>query len=334
MRSARAKTALVTGGAGFLGSHLARRLLAEGHEVVVLDDLSTGRRRDLPLHPRLRFFQHDVREPFDLVGVDRIYHLACPASRDRDRLDAVGTVMTNVLGTVHALRLAERTGARLLLSSTSGIYGDPEVHPQPESYRGQVDPTGPRACHDEGKRVAETLVTEYARERGANVRIARIFDTYGPTMALDDRRVVASFVRQALRGAPLTVDGDGSQTRSPCYVDDLVDGLVGLMEHTDHPGPVNLGDDAEITVLELARTVLRLVPGTGSTLVFRDRPIDDPRRRRPDLGLARRLFGYAPKVGLEEGLTRTIEDLRARLGEQETSILPLALEREDIPVAS
>jgi UDP-glucuronate decarboxylase len=307
----KATTALVTGGAGFLGSHLVRRLLADGYRVTALDNLVTGDRRNLPEHPALRFVEHDVRLPFAVDDVDRIYNLACPASPPHYQADPVGTLLTSVLGMAHALQLAERTGARVLQASTSEVYGDPEVHPQPEGYRGAVNPVGIRACYDEGKRAAEALTLDFHRDRGVDVRIARIFNTYGPAMGLDDGRVVVNFVQQALRGVPLTVYGDGSQTRSLCYVDDLVDGLVGLMEDTDHVGPVNLGNDAELSVLEIARAVLGAIP--GSRIVHEALPEDDPTRRRPDLTLARSLFGYAPKVGFADGLRRTIDDLRDRI---------------------
>ncbi|MEZ4240476.1 MAG: UDP-glucuronic acid decarboxylase family protein [Myxococcota bacterium] len=304
--------AVVTGGAGFVGSHLVARLLAQGHEVVVVDNLHTGDRRNLPEHPALRLVEHDVREPFDVPGASRVYHLACPASPPQYQVDPVGTLLTSVLGTQHALQLAERAGARLLLASTSEVYGEPEVHPQPEAYRGAVNPVGPRACYDEGKRAAEALVRDWHRAHGLDVRIARIFNTYGPRMALDDGRVVVNFVQQALRGEPLTVYGDGQQTRSLCYVSDLVDGLCGLMERTDHVEPVNLGNAEELTVAALAQAVLSLVP--GSELVHEALPVDDPTRRCPDLRLAAALFGYTPRVSLAEGLARTVEDVRARLG--------------------
>lgn len=302
--------ALVTGGAGFVGHHLVRRLLADGDDIIVVDDLSTGSRENLPAHPRLELIEHDVVEPF-AFEVDRVYHLACPASPRWYQRDPVRTLLINVLGTRNALECAVASGARLLLASTSEVYGDPQVHPQREDYRGAVSATGPRACYDEGKRCAEALASDFARTRGADVRIARIFNTYGPGMGLDDGRVVVSFVAQALRGEPLTVYGDGSQTRSFCYVDDLVTGLIGLVERAEPEGPVNLGNPEEHTVLELAERVLALIP--GSSIELRPLPVDDPTRRRPDIGLARRLFGFAPQVGLEEGLRATIRDLSSRL---------------------
>jgi UDP-glucuronate decarboxylase len=301
---------LVTGGAGFVGSHLVARLLSLGHEVVVLDDLRTGDRANLPEHPRLTFRLHDVTQPYDLPA-DRIYNLACPASPPWYQADPIGTTLTSVLGTLHALQLAARTGARVLQASTSEVYGDPEVHPQPEDYPGRVHPCSVRSCYDEGKRCAESLVADFRRTRGADVRIARIFNSYGPLMRLDDGRVLANFVRQALQGEPLTVYGDGSQTRSLCEIDDLVDGLIGLMEETEHPGPVNLGNPHERTVLELAQHVLALLP--GSSIEHRPLPPDDPRRRCPDISLARGLFGFQPKISLEQGLPRLVEDVRRRL---------------------
>jgi UDP-glucuronate decarboxylase len=252
-----------------------------------------------------------VREPYDLPA-DRIYNLACPASPRLYQADPVRTTLTSVLGTLHALELAEHTGARVLQASTSEVYGDPTVHPQTERYRGSVSPDGPRACYDEGKRCAESLVADFHRTRAVDVRVARIFNTYGPGMGLHDGRVVVNFVLQALRQEPLTVYGDGSQTRSLCYVDDLVNGLVGLMEHTRHTGPVNLGNPEEQTVSSIARAVLDAVP--GSPVVHLALPPDDPLRRRPDIALASRLFGFAPRVGFRAGLQPTIADLRARIG--------------------
>lgn len=301
-------TALVTGGAGFVGSHLVRRLLADGCKVIVLDDLSTGVRANVP--PEVRLIEADVLEPF-LVEADRVYHLACPASPRWYQADPVRTLMVNVVGTRNALACAEAVGARLLLASTSEVYGDPEVHPQPETYRGAVNAVGPRACYDEGKRCAEALVADYHRVRGLDVRIARIFNTYGPGMGLHDGRVVVNFVRQALAGEALTVFGDGQQTRSLCFVSDLVEGLVGLMERTTYAGPVNLGNPEEISVRALAEKVRAVLP--GAEIVAHPLPEDDPARRRPDITLARELFGYAPQVALDEGLPLTIRDVARRL---------------------
>jgi UDP-glucuronate decarboxylase len=294
---------VVTGGAGFLGSHLVRRLLSQGHEVIAVDDLRTGDRANLPDHPALEFVRHDVTQPYAFT-CERIYNLACPASPPWYQADPIGTTLTSVLGAYHALDLGAKVGARVLQASTSEVYGDPEVHPQTEDYRGCVSPDGPRACYDEGKRCAEALMADFHRTRGVDVRVARIFNTYGPRMRLDDGRVVINFVQQALRREPLTVHGDGRQTRSLCYVDDLVEGLIGLMESTEHTGPVNLGNPVERTVLEIAQQVLRLIP--GSEIEFHPRPVDDPSRRQPDISLARRLFGFEPQVTLEEGLIETI----------------------------
>ncbi|HHO52090.1 MAG TPA: SDR family oxidoreductase [Deltaproteobacteria bacterium] len=305
---------VVTGGAGFLGSHLVRRLIAQGHAVVALDNLQTGDRAnlsDLLDHPRLTFLEHDVLEPYDLP-CDRIYNLACPASPRDYQHDPVRTTLTSVLGSHHALELAQRTGARLLQASTSEIYGDPECHPQPEGYRGSVSPHGLRACYTEGKRCAESLVMDFHRVHRVDVRIARVFNSFGPGMRLDDGRVVINFVRQALTGCPLTLYGDGQQTRSLCYVDDLIGGLIGLMEQTDHQGPVNLGNPIERTILQIAHAVLEQIP--GGTLSYLPLPGDDPRRRCPDISLARSLFGFEPSVSLDEGLAATIADVRARLG--------------------
>ncbi|MGK4000259.1 UDP-glucuronic acid decarboxylase family protein [Sorangium sp. So ce1024] len=306
---------LVTGGAGFVGSHLCDRLIREGHEVVALDDLSTGSRANvahLLSHRRFRLLEHDATQPY-AVEVDRIYNLASPASPPHYQRDPVRTTMVNVVGTYNALTLAEGCGARVFQASTSEVYGDPEVHPQPESYRGAVSPIGIRSCYDEGKRCAESLVMDFHRRRGVEVRLARIFNTYGPRMALDDGRVVSNFIVQALRGEDLTVYGAGSQTRSFCYVDDLIEGIMKLMEHPTEVGPVNLGNPEEFTVLELAEEVLRLT-GSRSRIVFRPLPQDDPRQRRPVIDHAKRVLGFEPKVPLRVGLRRTIEGFRSALG--------------------
>ena len=310
--------ALVTGGAGFLGSHLCDRLIQGGLEVVAMDDLSTGSLANiahLAASPRFCFVEHDVTRPYRFE-VDRIYNLASPASPPHYQRDPVRTLLTNVLGAHHALSLAELCGARVLQASTSEVYGDPEVHPQPESYRGSVSPIGVRACYDEGKRCAEALSMDHHRSRGVEVRIARIFNTYGPRMRPDDGRAISNFVVQALSGEDLTVYGDGSQTRSFCYVDDLVDGLVRLMEHPNEIGPVNLGNPVEISVLELARAVLRAT-GSSSRIVLRPLPGDDPRQRRPVIDRARSVLGFAPRVTLEQGLAATIEALRVRLAAED-----------------
>ena len=299
---------LVTGGAGFVGSHLCERLLAEGDHVTALDDLSTGSWSNVAhLEPHRSFarMEHDVTDPFDLPGVERIFNLACPASPPHYQRDPVKTNLTNVLGAFHGLELARRRSARFFQASTSEVYGDPAVHPQPESYLGNVNPTGVRACYDEGKRCAEALVSDFARARGVDVRIARIFNTYGPRMRPDDGRVVSNFAVQALRGDSLTVHGDGSQTRSFCYVDDLVDGILLLMEHARDPGPMNLGNPEEFTVLELALKVLALT-GSASRIRHLPLPSDDPKLRRPVIDRARRILHFEPRVELDLGLARTV----------------------------
>lgn len=305
---------LVTGGAGFIGSHLCRALLARGDAVVCLDDLSTGRLdniADLRDRPRFSFGRHDVTRPF-AHPVDAVFNLACPASPVDYRRDPVSTLDTCYLGTRNALEVARVNGAPMVQASTSEVYGDPLVHPQTEAYRGNVDPTGPRSCYDEGKRVAEALCRAWADSRGVAVRIARIFNTYGPDMRLDDGRVVPAFVDQVLTGRPLTVFGDGRQTRSFCHVDDLVRGLLALLDcAAAGADPVNLGNPDEVTIAELAALVSALA---GRPLVVDRRPLpaDDPRRRRPDIGRAKRLLGWAPTVPLRVGLGRTIEAFAAR----------------------
>jgi UDP-glucuronate decarboxylase len=307
---------LVTGGAGFLGGHLCERLLAAGHEVLCVDNFFTGRRANVAHllgHPRFELLRHDVTFPL-YVEVDRVYNLACPASPAHYQHDPVQTTKTSVHGAINMLGLAKRVGAAILQASTSEVYGDPEVHPQPEGYRGRVNPVGPRACYDEGKRCAETLFFDYHRQHGVRIKVARIFNTYGPRMHPGDGRVVSNFIVQALRGEPITVHGDGGQTRSFCYVDDLVEGLARLMA-TDGAvtGPVNLGNPAEFTVLELAERVLRLT-GSRSRLTFAPLPADDPARRRPDISRAKELLGgWEPKVPLEEGLGRTVAYFRELL---------------------
>ncbi len=304
------KSVLVTGGAGFLGSHLCARLLADGHEVLSVDNFFTGTRDNILSlldDPRFELLRHDVTFPL-YVEVDEIYNLACPASPIHYQFDPVQTTKTSVHGAINMLGLAKRTRARILQASTSEVYGDPEVNPQTEDYRGSVNPIGPRACYDEGKRCAETLFFDYKRQHGTDIRIARIFNTYGPHMLPDDGRVISNFIVQALRGEPLALYGDGSQTRSFCYVDDLVDGLVRLMD-SDEIGPVNLGNPAEITIAEVAKKVIGLV-GSGSSIETRPLPADDPTRRCPDIGLARRTLGWEPTVALDDGLKRTIEYFR------------------------
>jgi UDP-glucuronate decarboxylase len=304
---------LVTGAAGFVGSHLCDRLLADGHVVWGLDNLSSGSTANLAhlrRHPRFAFIEQDVTQPCELP-VQCIYNLACPASPPFYQRDPVATTLTSVLGTWQMLELARRRGARLLQASTSEIYGDPAVHPQPEIYHGDVNPIGQRACYDEGKRCAETLCFDFLRQHGTDVRVARIFNTYGPRMLPDDGRVVSNFVVQALRGEALTLYGSGEQTRSFCYVDDTVDGLVRLMQG-DTRGPVNLGNPHEVTMRTLAEEILRLTGGQAE-LVHRPLPEDDPRRRCPDIALAQRALGWSPRVPLEQGLLRTIAYFRQGL---------------------
>ena len=304
---------LVTGGAGFVGSHLVDRLMAAGEEVICLDNYFTGRKANVEQwfgNPRFELIRHDVTEPIRLE-VDRIWHLACPASPVHYQHNPIKTAKTSFLGTYNMLGLARRVGARLLLASTSEVYGDPTIHPQPESYRGNVNPHGIRACYDEGKRIAETLCFDYHRMHGVEIRVARIFNTYGPRMLPDDGRVVSNFIVQALRGEPLTVYGDGSQTRSFCYVDDLVEGLIRLM-NGDDSGPVNLGNPEEYTIRQLAEIIRdRIAPGTP--LVEKPLPADDPMQRKPDISRAIANLGWQPTVPVAEGLERTIVDFRSRV---------------------
>lgn len=299
---------LVTGGAGFIGSHLVDRLLHEGHAVVALDNLSSSTGENLGHlegNPRFALRRHDVCDPFD-ADVDRIYNFACPASPVQYQRDPVRTMKTSVFGALNALELARRLGCPVLQGSTSEVYGDPEAHPQDESYWGRVNPVGPRACYDEGKRAAETLFFDYRRQHGAAIKVARIFNTYGPRMQADDGRVVSNFIVAALRNAPLTVYGDGAQTRSLCYVDDLVDGLSRFMETPDEvTGPLNLGAEHEVTVMGLAEMV-RDLTGSSSAIERRPLPQDDPRQRRPALNLAAKTLGWRPTTPLREGLLRTI----------------------------
>ncbi len=305
---------LVAGGAGFIGSHLCERLLAQGSEVICLDNFFTGSKENvvhLVGHPRFELIRHDIVQPL-MLEVDRVYNLACPASPVHYQHNPVKTILTNVVGAANMLDLARNAKARILQASTSEVYGDPSVHPQPETYWGNVNPNGPRACYDEGKRCAESLMVEYHRQTGVEIRIARIFNTYGPRMAFNDGRVVSNFILQALQGSDITVYGDGSQTRSFCFVSDMVDGLVALMENETYGGPVNLGNPTEFTIRELAEQVLALV-GSRSKIVENPLPQDDPRQRRPDITLARQLLGFDPKVPLAEGLTHTVEDFQARV---------------------
>jgi UDP-glucuronate decarboxylase len=306
---------LVTGGAGFLGSHLIDRLMEAGEEVICVDNYFTGRKDNVRHwigHPRFELIRHDVTDPLRLE-VDRIWHLACPASPVHYQFNAIKTAKTSFLGTYNMLGLARRVGARLLLASTSEVYGDPEVHPQPESYRGCVNTIGIRSCYDEGKRIAETLCFDYQRRHGTEIRVMRIFNTYGPRMLPDDGRVVSNFIVQALQGKPLTLYGEGSQTRSFCYVDDLIAGMMALM-NGDHPGPINIGNPGEFTIRRLAELVRdRIDPSLP--LTTQPLPQDDPLQRQPVIDLARRELGWEPKVSLEEGLEPTIAYFRERLAQ-------------------
>lgn len=304
---ARMNRILVTGGAGFLGSHLCEALLDREEDIICIDNFFSGSKdniRHLFSLPYFELIRHDIIHPI-LVEVDRIYHLACPASPIHYQYNAIKTIKTNVMGTINMLGLAKRTKARILLASTSEVYGSPKVHPQPENYWGNVNPIGIRSCYDEGKRVAETLMMDYHRQNDVDVKIARIFNTYGPRMAIDDGRVVSNFIIQALRREPLTVYGDGSQTRSFCYVSDLVEGLIALMRVDDFIGPVNLGNPDEFTILALAKKILELT-SSSSRIVHKPIPEDDPPRRCPDISSAKAKLNWTPKVGIEEGLVKTI----------------------------
>jgi len=306
---------LVTGGAGFLGSHLIDRLMEAGEEVICVDNYFTGRKDNVRHwigHPRFELIRHDVTDPLRLE-VDRIWHLACPASPVHYQFNPIKTAKTSFLGTYNMLGLARRVGARLLLASTSEVYGDPEVHPQPESYRGCVNTIGIRSCYDEGKRIAETLCFDYQRRHGTEIRVMRIFNTYGPRMLPDDGRVVSNFIVQALQGQPLTLYGEGSQTRSFCYVDDLIAGMMALM-NGNHPGPINIGNPGEFTIRQLAELVRDLID-PSLPLTTQPLPQDDPLQRQPVIDLARHELGWEPKVSLEEGLEPTIAYFRERLAQ-------------------
>ena len=302
---------LITGGAGFLGSHLCDRLINEGHEILCLDNFFTGRKQNIShllQNPSFEVIRHDVVEPFR-IEVDQIYNLACPASPPHYQYNPIKTTKTSVMGAINSLGLAKRVKARVFLASTSEVYGDPTVHPQSESYWGNVNTIGFRSCYDEGKRCAETLYFDYHRQNGLDIRVVRIFNTYGPRMLADDGRVVSNFIVQALKGENLTVYGDGSQTRSFCYVDDLIEGFVRLMNQDKTVGPVNIGNPGEFTMLQLADLVLKKVGGK-SKITNLPLPSDDPKQRRPDITLAKEVLGWEPKVPLEQGLERTIEYFR------------------------
>lgn len=303
------KRILVTGGAGFIGSHLCEHLLREGHYVISVDNLFTGSRmniKDLILHERFQFIEHDITEPLD-VEIDEIYNMACPASPVHYQAEPLRTLKTNIIGSIHLLELAKRTGARVLQASTSEVYGDPLVHPQREDYWGHVNPIGIRSCYDEGKRCAETLFFDYARQENVEIKVIRIFNTYGPNMNQHDGRVVSNFIVQALKGEDVTIYGDGTQTRSFCYVDDLVHGIVKMMNsERNFQGPVNLGNPKEFTMLELAEKVISLT-GTPSKVIFQPLPEDDPKQRKPDISLANEKLDWSPHIDLEIGLKKTIE---------------------------
>ncbi|WP_407181380.1 UDP-glucuronic acid decarboxylase family protein [Bradyrhizobium sp. STM 3562] len=319
-----ARHTLITGGAGFIGSHLCDSLLQRGDTVICVDNFFTGSLRNIrPLlnHPNFHFIEHDVRNPLSVEGdVDRIFNLACPASPRHYQRDPIGTMKTCVIGTINVLELARKKSARVLQASTSEVYGDPEVHPQPESYQGHVNPTGPRACYDEGKRAAETLMFDYHRLHGLEVKVARIFNTYGPRMLENDGRVVSNFIVQALHGEPITVYGSGSQTRSFCFVDDLVRGLEMLMESpTSVTGPFNLGNPQEMTIEEVAREVLACTNST-SPLQFRPLPQDDPKRRRPIIDAAEQVLGWRPRVPLRKGIEATVAYFALQLASGNTTV--------------
>jgi len=306
------KRILITGGAGFLGSHLCERLLKENNEIICLDNFYTGSRNNIShllSNPHFELIRHDIINPI-FLEVDEIYNLACPASPVHYQINPIKTIKTNVMGAINVLGIAKRTKAKVLQASTSEIYGDPEMHPQKESYWGRVNPVGIRSCYDEGKRAAECLMMDYRRQNGVNTKIARIFNTYGPRMAVNDGRVVSNFIIQALQDKEITVYGDGSHTRSFCYVDDLIDGLIRMMNSPDDfYGPVNLGNPGEFTILELAELVIRLTNSTGK-IISQPLPADDPTQRKPDITLAGAKLGWLPKVELAEGLASTIQYFR------------------------
>jgi UDP-glucuronate decarboxylase len=305
---------LITGGAGFLGSHLCDRLIEQGHEVICLDNFFTGRKANIQHlvgNPRFELVRHDVIEPFKFE-VDRIYNLACPASPPHYQYNPIKTMKTSVLGAINCLGLAKRVKARVFQASTSEVYGDPVIHPQVESYWGNVNPIGLRSCYDEGKRCAETLFFDYYRENGVDIRVIRIFNTYGPRMLADDGRVVSNFIVQAIQGRDLTIYGDGSQTRSFCYVDDLIAGFMGFMEQEKIVGPMNLGNPGEFTMLQLAEVILKKVGGK-SKISYMPLPSDDPKQRQPDISIAKQTMGWEPKVPLEAGIEKTIEYFKKAL---------------------
>jgi UDP-glucuronate decarboxylase len=306
---------LITGGAGFIGSHLCDYLLNKGDDVLCVDNLFSGSRdniRHLLGNPYFEFIRHDIIHPF-FAEVDRIYHFACPASPIHYQYNPIKTIKTNVMGTINMLGLSKRVMAKILLASTSEVYGNPMIHPQQETYWGNTNPIGERSCYDEGKRVAETLMMDYHRQNQLDIKIIRIFNTYGPRMAIDDGRVISTFIVQALKGEDLTVFGDGAQTRSFCYISDLIEGICGMAEIDDFIGPVNLGNPVELSMLELANKILSLTK-SRSRIVFRPLPPDDPERRCPDITLAKKILNWAPKISVDEGLEKTIEYFKDTLG--------------------
>lgn len=306
---------MITGGAGFVGSHLCRRLINEGHEVLCVDNFFTGNKDniiDLLANPRFELMRHDVTFPI-YVEVDQIYNLACPASPIHYQFDPVQTTKTSVHGAINMLGLAKRTKARILQASTSEVYGDPEVHPQPESYWGKVNPIGIRSCYDEGKRCAETLFFDYYRQNQVDIRVIRIFNTYGPNMHPNDGRVVSNFIVQALKNQDITIYGDGSQTRSFQYVDDLIEGMIKMMNQDGFIGPVNIGNPVEFTIKELAELVLKFIPESKSRIVYKDLPQDDPKQRKPDISLAKEKLSWEPTIKLEDGLQKTIDYFKHKL---------------------
>jgi len=311
---------LVTGGAGFIGSHLCDYLLNKGHDVICVDNLFSGAKdniRHLFGNPFFEFVRHDVIQPF-FAEVDQIYHLACPASPIHYQYNPIKTIKTNVMGTINMLGLAKRIKARILLASTSEVYGDPHMHPQSETYWGNVNPIGIRSCYDEGKRVAETLMMDYHRQNNVDIRVVRIFNTFGPRMAINDGRVISNFIVQALNGDDITIFGEGTQTRSFCYVSDLIEGMVRMQENTEIIGPINLGNPVELTILELAKKILSITD-TKSRIVFKALPQDDPTQRCPDITLAHKMLNWEPKVPLDEGLQRTIAYFRGKLAVEHRS---------------
>lgn len=307
------KKILVTGGAGFIGTHLCKRLIERGDSVVCVDNFFTGQRENiahLQEHERFELIEHDIVQPLEAIDVDQVYNLACPASPIHYQYNPIKTVKTSTIGMINMLGLAKKVGARILQASTSEVYGDPEVHPQKEDYRGNVNTVGPRACYDEGKRVSETLCMDYHREHGLEVRIIRIFNTYGPHMHPQDGRVISNFITQAIANEPITIYGDGTQTRSFCYVDDLVNGIMTMMDNDSFTGPVNLGNPTERTMQEMAELIKQMAQ-SSSEIVYKPLPEDDPKQRQPDISLAKEKLNWEPSIPLEEGLTRTIEYFRS-----------------------